>query len=224
METGAAGLKLARCALLLALLAVGAVKGFMPRPSKATTAANCAPGHHMQPLPTAPTMPLAGRSRRPATPTSRLGSTPMVEDVETDGSAPSDTSEDVIETAATAEVTTPAAGAPAGGVGSGVVGGSVKDELMELIAGGLLDFATPSKRAAVNELLLKLEALNPTEAPAFSPLLNGAWEFLYTGGISPGILGALLAVRCKWISNALQCFGFFGGCEINASTICSHIT
>lgn len=71
-----------------------------------------------------------------------------------------------------------------------MVGGSVKDELMELIAGGLLTFASPSKRAAVNELLLKLEALNPTQQPAYSPLLNGAWEFLYTGGISPGILGA----------------------------------
>jgi hypothetical protein len=102
-------------------------------------------------------------------------------------SAPSDTGDDdnddgITAAGATATVTpaTPASGR----------GGSVKDELMELIAGGLLNFASPQKRAAVNELLLKLEALNPTQQPAYSVLLNGQWEFLYTGGISPGILGA----------------------------------
>ena len=213
MEPGAAaGLKLARCALLLALLAVSVQAFMLPRPSKATTTANTAPAaHHLQPLATAP---LAGRGRRrPAAPTSRLGSTPMVDDnspsdVEAaDGSAPSDTSEDVdVVDVAAAEVpatTTTPAGPATGGMGG--VGGSVKDELMELIAGGLLDFATPTKRAAVNELLLKLEALNPTQAPAYSPLLNGAWEFLYTGGISPGILGALSVLGVMQIRPGEPC-------------------
>ena len=58
---------------------------------------------------------------------------------------------------------------------------------MELVGGGLFSNSA-RKRGLVNELLLKLEALNPTEAPAYSPLLNGPWEFLYTGGISPGML------------------------------------
>lgn len=36
--------------------------------------------------------------------------------------------------------------------------------------------------------MLKLEPMNPTESPAKSPVLNGVWEFLYTGGLSPGTL------------------------------------
>lgn len=36
--------------------------------------------------------------------------------------------------------------------------------------------------------MLKLEPMNPTDKPARSPVLNGVWEFLYTGGISPGTL------------------------------------
>jgi hypothetical protein len=60
-----AGRKLARCALLVALLALGA-QGFMPRPSKQQ--ATTQQPHHMQP-----------RRQRAATPTTRLGSTPMVD-------------------------------------------------------------------------------------------------------------------------------------------------
>jgi len=37
------------------------------------------------------------------------------------------------------------------------------------------------KRAEINEVLLKLEALNPTPQPALSPLLNGVWELTYAG-------------------------------------------
>lgn len=70
-------------------------------------------------------------------------------------------------------------------------------------------------RAEINEVLLKLEALNPTEKPATSPLLNGIWElryaglytskgsmqsptrqlalFLYSGGYSPGLFALQLA-------------------------------
>ena len=74
------------------------------------------------------------------------------------------------------------------------VGNSIKDELMELVAGSFLSTSS-SKRSLVNELLIKLEALNPTPSPAYSPLLNGAWEFLFTGGISPGLLGKCVSQR-----------------------------
>jgi hypothetical protein len=70
---------------------------------------------------------------------------------------------------------------------SGLDADSIKDELIGLVGGGLV--YSSRKRTLVNELLLKLEAVNPTRAPAYSPLLNGPWEFLYTGGISPGMLG-----------------------------------
>ena len=71
------------------------------------------------------------------------------------------------------------------------------------------------KRAEINEILLKLESLNPTPQPATSPLLNGVWElsyaglyssegsltsptrqlalFLYSGGYSPGLFTLQLA-------------------------------
>jgi hypothetical protein len=41
-----------------------------------------------------------------------------------------------------------------------------------------------SDRAVINEVILKLEALNPTVDPALSPLLNGEWELRYSGGYS----------------------------------------
>lgn len=40
-------------------------------------------------------------------------------------------------------------------------------------------------RAAINEALLRLEALNPTPDPAVSPLINGIWELKYAGGYTP---------------------------------------
>eukprot|EP00624_Nannochloropsis_granulata_P005821 evm.model.NODE_41583_length_16315_cov_18.662397.2 len=80
-----------------------------------------------------------------------------------------------------------------------------KEELINLVTGGLLDSSSPMKRASVNELLLRLEALNPTPIPAYSPLLNGAWEFLWTGGISPGVLGLQLASRLSsYASGAVE--------------------
>jgi hypothetical protein len=70
-------------------------------------------------------------------------------------------------------------------------------------------------RAEINEVLIKLETLNPTTKPAQSPLLNGIWElryaglytskgsllsptrqlalFLYSGGYSPGLYALQLA-------------------------------
>lgn len=37
-------------------------------------------------------------------------------------------------------------------------------------------------RFSINEAILKLEALNPTEDPTSSPLLNGVWNLRYSGG------------------------------------------
>lgn len=76
---------------------------------------------------------------------------------------------------------------------------------------------TSETRAAINEALYKLEALNPTKEPAVSPLLNGVWSlryvggytpdwalpsptrqlalFLYSGGYSPGVFALSLAQR-----------------------------
>lgn len=48
---------------------------------------------------------------------------------------------------------------------------SVLDLIPSLVAS-----ASEEKRAEINEVLLKLEALNPTPKPAMSPLLNGVWE------------------------------------------------
>lgn len=70
-------------------------------------------------------------------------------------------------------------------------------------------------RTSINEKLIKLEMLNPTENPAMSSVLNGVWTlkysggytsegalssptrqlalFLYSGGYSPGIFALTLA-------------------------------
>lgn len=77
-------------------------------------------------------------------------------------------------------------------------------------------FATDKEtRASINEALLKLECMNPTEDPALSTLMNGVWTlkyaggyenegalssptrqialFLYSGGYSPGLFALSLA-------------------------------
>ena len=43
-------------------------------------------------------------------------------------------------------------------------------------------------RPIINELLLQLEAKNPTPAPTDSPLLTGSWKFAYNGSIAPGLV------------------------------------
>jgi hypothetical protein len=56
--------------------------------------------------------------------------------------------------------------------------------------------ASEETRSQINEVLLKLEALNPTNDPALSPLLNGVWELRYAGlYTSDGALGALSPTR-----------------------------
>eukprot|EP00566_Odontella_aurita_P026709 CAMPEP_0113537170 /NCGR_PEP_ID=MMETSP0015_2-20120614/6681_1 /TAXON_ID=2838 /ORGANISM="Odontella" /LENGTH=185 /DNA_ID=CAMNT_0000436643 /DNA_START=85 /DNA_END=638 /DNA_ORIENTATION=- /assembly_acc=CAM_ASM_000160 len=91
---------------------------------------------------------------------------------------------------------------------------SVLDELPVDVTSLDVDSET---RAKINEALLKLEALNPTEEPATSPLLNGVWSlryaggyssnwalasptrqialFLYSGGYSPGLFALSLAQK-----------------------------
>lgn len=75
---------------------------------------------------------------------------------------------------------------------------------------------SPADRASINEAILKLEALNPTEDPVYSPMLNGVWTmryaggysdskipsptrdlalFLYSGGYSPGLFALSLAQK-----------------------------
>ena len=83
------------------------------------------------------------------------------------------------------------------------------------------------KRAEINEVLLKLEALNSTPQAATSPLLNGVWEltyaglysskgsllsptrqlalFLYSGGYSPGLFALQLAKQLP--SNLIDIVG-----------------
>lgn len=89
---------------------------------------------------------------------------------------------------------------------------SLLDDLPELATS--VDSAT---RASINEALIKLEALNPTEDPTTSSLLNGVWKlkysggyasdwalpsptrgialFLYDGGLSPGLFALSLAQK-----------------------------
>ncbi|KAG7345295.1 plastid lipid-associated PAP/fibrillin family protein [Nitzschia inconspicua] len=56
--------------------------------------------------------------------------------------------------------------------------------------------ASEETRSQINEILLKLETLNPTEDPALSPLLNGVWELRYAGlYTSDGALGAFSPTR-----------------------------
>ena len=67
-------------------------------------------------------------------------------------------------------------------------GAPLKEDLMMTVGGGGIGSGvSASKRILVNELLIKLEAANPTAAAATSPLLNGEWELMYTGGYGPGL-------------------------------------
>ena len=93
------------------------------------------------------------------------------------------------------------------------------DSVFDLLPDDLaaVDSMDSAKRADINEALLRLERMNPTEEPAFSPLLNGVWTlryaggysndwalpsptrqlalFLYSGGYSPGLFALSLAQK-----------------------------
>merc|ERR1719389_239853 len=72
-------------------------------------------------------------------------------------------------------------------------GAIAKEALKAEIADGL-GGTTPDK-AVVGEILLALEAQNPTRSPATSALLNGKWKFLYASGASPGLKALMLLLR-----------------------------
>lgn len=55
---------------------------------------------------------------------------------------------------------------------------AAKDELLSKIA--------YIQRAEANELLLEIEAANPTPNPAMSDALIGTWKFSYMGSVAPG--------------------------------------
>ncbi len=205
--------------LAVALLLLLGSHAFMPRPAKQVAGTpnpkgSCAVG------PTAPaTTPAArmsggggggsaaGRYRSSSASkqgrSTPLASTTMVDD----GPSDVETSTSPDSGVAAEGTASASASSASSSLDGGAVApkGGVKEQLMDLVSSGLLTFSSASKRAAVNELLLRLEALNPTPAPAYSPLLNGAWEFLYTGGISPGILGLQLASRLStYASGAVE--------------------
>lgn len=56
------------------------------------------------------------------------------------------------------------------------------NNVLDQLSTGLAGELSSETRSAINEALLKLEALNPTENPTMSPLLNGVWELKYAGG------------------------------------------
>ena len=65
---------------------------------------------------------------------------------------------------------------------------SPKEELLGVIGttGPAGSAVSEDLRSTVIELLMKVEAANPTDAPATSPLLNGVWELVYSGNYAPG--------------------------------------
>ena len=67
---------------------------------------------------------------------------------------------------------------------------SPKEELLGVIGttGPAGTAISDDLRSTVIELLMKVEAANPTDAPATSPLLNGVWELVYSGNYAPGPL------------------------------------
>merc|ERR1719378_484065 len=72
-------------------------------------------------------------------------------------------------------------------------GAVAKEALKAEVAEGLR--GPRPDRAVVGEILLALEASNPTRSPATSPLLNGKWKFLYASGASPGLKALSLLLK-----------------------------
>ena len=96
-------------------------------------------------------------------------------------------------------------------------GETLVNKVFDMLPSGSIGEVSEEKRSQINEVLLKLERLNPTAEPAVSPLLNGVWElkysggyvaegalpsptrqlalFLYSGGYSPGLFALSLAQK-----------------------------
>lgn len=90
---------------------------------------------------------------------------------------------------------------------------TLKGDLMTQLSvgSGLKGAADSANRAEVNELVLKLETKNPTTESASSPLLNGVWELLYTGGYGMGFFDS----PTREIALALYTGGFRPGLFAN---------
>jgi len=73
-------------------------------------------------------------------------------------------------------------------------GSIAKEALKAEVSDGLAGSTRPD-RAVVGEILLALEAQNPTRSPATSPLLNGKWKFVYASGASPGLKALQLLLK-----------------------------
>ena len=93
----------------------------------------------------------------------------------------------------------------------------VKDELLSVVGAAVGDSVSSDLRDEVSELLVKMEAKNPTEEPATSALLNGVWDVayqgyapgplpsptrplalaLYAGGFTPGVRRSVLGLLCR---------------------------
>jgi len=61
---------------------------------------------------------------------------------------------------------------------------SKKEELLRSLSGERTP--TAADRLLVSEMLTKVEATCPETQPAYSALMNGEWEVVYSGGVSPG--------------------------------------
>merc|ERR1719247_192518 len=72
-------------------------------------------------------------------------------------------------------------------------GSIAKEALKAEISDGLT--GPRADKAVVGEILLALEAQNPTRSPATSPLLNGKWKFLYSSAASPGLNALMLLLK-----------------------------
>eukprot|EP00316_Scyphosphaera_apsteinii_P002209 CAMPEP_0119320914 /NCGR_PEP_ID=MMETSP1333-20130426/53890_1 /TAXON_ID=418940 /ORGANISM="Scyphosphaera apsteinii, Strain RCC1455" /LENGTH=286 /DNA_ID=CAMNT_0007327749 /DNA_START=31 /DNA_END=891 /DNA_ORIENTATION=- len=71
---------------------------------------------------------------------------------------------------------------------------SIAKEALKAEVGEGLSSASPDK-VVVGEILLALEAMNPTRSPATSPLLNGKWKVIYASGSSPGLKATQLLLK-----------------------------
>eukprot|EP00962_Isochrysis_galbana_P019100 scaffold5558_cov131-Isochrysis_galbana.AAC.5 len=72
--------------------------------------------------------------------------------------------------------------------------GSIAKEALKAEVGDGMARARPD-RAVIGEILLALEASNPTRSPATSPLLNGKWKVVYASGATPSLKALMLIFR-----------------------------
>ena len=111
---------------------------------------------------------------------SRAPSSPALSMADYDDSYPSDSSEDTHFTVDAEDSTIDVENKPS------TASESVVTSIMDYLPSSLSSSGEISAedRAAINEAILKLEALNPTKDPVYSPLLNGVWILRYAGGYS----------------------------------------